>query len=650
MRTSPFASSEAPDGAPAAGHHLRFHRPHAHLSSAFGSDAFGVKAEAFARFFGTPTFLIVQSVLVAAWIIVNVAGLTQFDLYPFILLNLAFSLQAAYAAPLILLAQTRQADRDKAHADADAQHREALALANEERQAFAAKISTQMLDLLDHNTKLTALTQELSRAHREADGRDPSLDRDPLSQPQPISTTSSPTRSADGSSSLSFMTLNAIRGTCSRPRTVLLLLILALGVVMAGCGNDSDQAHQVELDASFGAGGAVLTAMGETFGGALPVPGAKAVAIQSDGKIVVGGGASIGGRGTFAVARYNADGTLDRTFGTTGTVTTAIGVGSEARALALQPDGKIVLAGSSNPEPSTRRLIALARYNADGTLDSRFGAAGIVTTAIGPTYDEAHAIVLQPDGKIVVAGYGDGQFALARYGADGNLDPLFGNGGKVVTTSLSLPFDGFAANGLALQSDGRLVAAGVAGTATGVAGIAMLRVSPNGVIDSDFGAGGVFTELGSGSAAQAVAVQADGRIVVAGTTFTFAKDRSDLQPTLARYVPAGTLDPSFGNGGTVRTTLAAFQMANAMVLDGDGGIVLAGGTFTGDHLSFALGRYLHDGGLDLSFGGGAITTDLGVEAEANAIALQSDGKIVVAGGALDDLRRQSFALARYLVR
>jgi len=163
MRTSPFASSEAPDGAPAAGHHLRFHRPHAHLSSAFGSDAFGVKAEAFARFFGTPTFLIVQSVLVAAWIVVNVVGLTQFDLYPFILLNLAFSLQAAYAAPLILLAQTRQADRDKAHADADAQHREALALANEERQAFAAKISTQMLDLLEHNTKLTALTQELSQ-------------------------------------------------------------------------------------------------------------------------------------------------------------------------------------------------------------------------------------------------------------------------------------------------------------------------------------------------------------------------------------------------------------------------------------------------------------------------------------------------------
>src|SRR5215470_15032403 len=99
-------------------HHLRFHAPHTHLSSVFGSDWFGTRAEKFARFFGTPTFLIAQTVVVAVWIALNVANVTQFDVYPFILLNLAFSLQAAYAAPLILLAQTRQADRDKAHADA----------------------------------------------------------------------------------------------------------------------------------------------------------------------------------------------------------------------------------------------------------------------------------------------------------------------------------------------------------------------------------------------------------------------------------------------------------------------------------------------------------------------------------------------------
>ena len=143
-------------------HHLRFHIPHAHLSSAFSSDSFGLKAEAFARFFGTPTFLITQTLLVAVWIALNAAGVTQFDVYPFILLNLAFSTQAAYAAPLILLAQTRQADRDKAHADADSQHREALAAASLERQEVAARQATQILELLEQNTALTKLTQELS--------------------------------------------------------------------------------------------------------------------------------------------------------------------------------------------------------------------------------------------------------------------------------------------------------------------------------------------------------------------------------------------------------------------------------------------------------------------------------------------------------
>ncbi len=144
-------------------HALRFHAPHVHLTSVFGNDWFGVKAEAFARFFGTPTFLIAQTVIVAVWIVLNVAGITQFDLYPFILLNLAFSLQAAYAAPLILLAQTRQADRDKAHTEADIQHREALAAANAEQQNHAVQQTAQMLALLEQNLQLTQRVEELSR-------------------------------------------------------------------------------------------------------------------------------------------------------------------------------------------------------------------------------------------------------------------------------------------------------------------------------------------------------------------------------------------------------------------------------------------------------------------------------------------------------
>jgi uncharacterized membrane protein len=139
---------------------LRFHREHEHLSGAFGGDAFGKRAEAFARFFGTPRFILIQSSVVVFWIVINAVGLVDFDLYPFILLNLAFSTQAAYAAPLILLAQTRQADRDKATAEADARHREAIAQS-------AVTQEQQLQALLEQNTRITEeidkLTQEIHR-------------------------------------------------------------------------------------------------------------------------------------------------------------------------------------------------------------------------------------------------------------------------------------------------------------------------------------------------------------------------------------------------------------------------------------------------------------------------------------------------------
>ena len=149
------ATQKSPDAERSQVDHQRFLRQHEHLSSAFGSDAFGLRAEAFARFFGTPTFIILQTIIVAIWIVANIMGLAHFDAYPFILLNLAFSLQAAYAAPLILLAQTRQAERDKAHSDADAQHREAIA-------TESARQSALMLSLLQQNTELTEVTKSMA--------------------------------------------------------------------------------------------------------------------------------------------------------------------------------------------------------------------------------------------------------------------------------------------------------------------------------------------------------------------------------------------------------------------------------------------------------------------------------------------------------
>ena len=148
-------------------HASRFHLPHAHLESAFGNDWFGKRAENFARFFDTPTFLIAQTLIVALWIWVNAAGWTQFDVYPFILLNLAFSTQAAYAAPLILLAQTRQADRDKVTSLADAQHREELHQISEQRQAQMREQAGMMVEMLQQNTALTERVETLLKQNTE---------------------------------------------------------------------------------------------------------------------------------------------------------------------------------------------------------------------------------------------------------------------------------------------------------------------------------------------------------------------------------------------------------------------------------------------------------------------------------------------------
>lgn len=143
--------------------HMRFHKEHEHLDTTFGNAWFALKAEAFARFFGTPMFIIGQTVFVTIWIILNTIGVCHFDLYPFILLNLAFSTQAAYAAPLILLAQTRQADRDKAHTEADAKHRDDVALEASRRQQAASTQTDTLLELIKKNTELTKSIKQMNK-------------------------------------------------------------------------------------------------------------------------------------------------------------------------------------------------------------------------------------------------------------------------------------------------------------------------------------------------------------------------------------------------------------------------------------------------------------------------------------------------------
>ncbi|MGI9113087.1 MAG: delta-60 repeat domain-containing protein [Gaiellaceae bacterium] len=406
-----------------------------------------------------------------------------------------------------------------------------------------------------------------------------------------------------------------------------------------------------DLDLTFGTGGKVTTdfASGADF--------ALGVAIQSDGKIVAAGNTSpVGGVGVdFALARYNLDGSLDASFGSGGRVTTDFGSRIDAAAaVAVQPDGRIVAVGISADD------FALARYNPDGSLDASFGSGGKVTTDFGGR-DQGNAVAIQADGKIVAAGMGAkieapglgiGDLALARYHRDGSLDASFGIGGKR-TTEFGL---GDIAYELALQADGKIVAAGRA-SAPGGSNFALARYNLDGGLDPTFGSRGqVSTAFGSGffpifTVAYGVALQADDKIVAAGEAVAInatgtSTEKADF--ALARYNVDGSLDPTFGGGGKVTTDLGGLggsDTANAVVVQADGKIVAAGRTDPGD---FALVRYNPDGSLDASFGGGGrVTTDFGSATDdAFDVAIQADGRIVAAGPTFGP-GFADFAVARY---
>ncbi|WP_187645768.1 DUF11 domain-containing protein [Streptomyces sp. TRM49041] len=303
-----------------------------------------------------------------------------------------------------------------------------------------------------------------------------------------------------------------------------------------------------DLDPTFGTGGMVTT---HITGGVVDV--AFGVAVQADGKIITVGGSFSPHNSDFAVARYNTDGSLDTTFGTGGTVTTHFeddGTGNPwagddvAHGVAVQTDGKIVVVGSGAPGVATE--FGLARYNTDGSLDTAFGTGGKVTTDFS-SGAVAFGVALQTDGKIVAVGSGLGGFGLARYNIDGSLDTAFGTGGKVTTD-----FDGGAtAFGMALQTDGKIVAAGLGGPNDN-RDFALARFNSDGSLDTAFGTGGkVTTDFDGDAAAYGVAVQADGKIIaVGGNGWDFA---------LARYqgdggAPAG-VDVSVAKAGPTTVKL-----------------------------------------------------------------------------------------------
>jgi uncharacterized delta-60 repeat protein len=409
---------------------------------------------------------------------------------------------------------------------------------------------------------------------------------------------------------------------------------LALGAVAA-------QATPGQLDPTFGSDGRVTTMIGSH------LSDASAVVVQRDGKIVVGGKADFA---NLALARFKLNGALDSAFGSSGRVMTSLGsVDAAVYGLAIQPDRKIVAAGVDYPTQYESDFV-VARYNPNGSLDSSFGNGGIVTTDFD-RLDTGHAVVVQPDGTIVVAGEAIGPggptVAIARYRANGSLDPAFGSGGKVRS-----PVGIGAGTGLARQPDGKLV---VSGTVPGNPGpqFALLRFHSNGSFDASFGSAGIAeAPVGSRSYPYGVALQADGKVVAAGN----AEDSSRHYGWgVVRLNGDGTMDETFGHDGAVVTNTGANGgFAHDVAVQQNGKIVTAGYTpledpTDGTHTTVV--RYEPNGDLDPRFGkNGIVNTNFG-NVEYNyvaGLALQRDGKILVSGGAMNAGGPEVVALARFL--
>ena len=415
--------------------------------------------------------------------------------------------------------------------------------------------------------------------------------------------------------------------------TTLTTLFLAFGATTF--------AQPGSLDNSFSIDGKVTTAFGTGD------DSGQSVAIQLDGKIVVVGTVSNGTDSDLAIARYSTDGTLDNSFSGDGKVTTDFGTGSSnGRSVAIQPDGKIVVAGRAYV--GTDSDLAIARYSTDGTLDNSFSGDGKVSTDFGTVGADGNSVTIQSNGKIIVAGSAsngtDSDFVLARYNTDGTPDNGFGVGGKVSTAFGTGNDFGMS---VAVQPDARIVVAGNSYNGTD-RDFATARYNTDGTLDNSFsGDGKVTTAFGTGNDyGSSVAIQPDGRIVVAG--YAYNGTNNDL--ALARYNTDGTLDNSFSGDGKVITAFGTGDDAGySVAIQPDGKIVVAGDAYMGSNSDFALARYHTDGSLDNSFGvGGKVTTAFGTANDfGRSVAIQPDGKIVVAGSAYSGTN-SDFAVARYL--
>jgi len=371
------------------------------------------------------------------------------------------------------------------------------------------------------------------------------------------------------------------------------------------------------LDTTFGSGGVFTTNLGAT-------TGATSVALQSTGKIIIGGNSGSGG----ALARINSNGTLDTTFGSGGFVTSRFGIsGASVVGLAVQSDDKILAIALGFPND-----LVLGRFNSNGSVDTSFGNQGFTST-LGPCQvGFAAAIALQSNGDTLV-GCG---FKISRFTSTGQFDTSFGSGGTA-----PLKVAGPNVNAISAQSDGRIL---VASSDIGFEGM-VSRYNADGSVDTSYG---ILGQSSSISPTNALVLQGNGQSVIAGNLIT------TLNPAangfgLIRFNTNGGIDTTFGSQGGVATGFPGLSNAIALAaaLQTNGELIAAGEAFNQQSASqFALARYLSGGGLDITFGvGGRVLTSFSSPASIAAMVLQSDGKIVVAGTI-----GTSAAVARYFAQ
>lgn len=397
-----------------------------------------------------------------------------------------------------------------------------------------------------------------------------------------------------------------------------------------------------DLDTTFGSNGVVIEDIGGFDVG-------RGIAIRSDNKIWA---IADSFNGSFTASQsylllYNSNGTLDATFGTAGVaLITSINPSANdgVSDIVLQSDGKVVIAGSVDTNGNND--FAVFRFAADGTADNSFGNGGVITTPISISGDdEATSIVVQSDGKIVAAGnVTNNDFALVRYEDTGSLDTTFGNGG-VITTNFPIGTSSGVdrAYDVIEQTDGKIVAVGYSAGRFGIA-----RYTSEGEQDSSFGHSGIIsTVVGTDPflSAYAVAEQSDGKLLVSGTGYNDIDGHYAW--TLVRYNEDGSLDTSFGTGGIVKTDFGGSSTSYAMQILPNGKIILVGDGSNGSNgLGVTIVQYNADGSLDTSFGsGGVVHTTSG--ARATEVLVQVDGKLVVSGYATASAPPEELFLARY---